>query len=79
MGKISLLRLEMRLEMTAPVLGLLLVMLAAPAARGEEPRLLIGGYDPVAYSTDGTPVRGNAEFKYLWAPAALALRQRRAP
>ena len=62
MRKISLLRLEM----TAPVLGLLLVMLAAPAARGEEPRLSIGGYDPVAYFADGKPVQGKPDIEYLW-------------
>jgi YHS domain-containing protein len=28
--------------------------------------LAIQGYDPVAYFTDGKPVRGTAEFEYRW-------------
>ena len=32
------------------------------SARGDEPRLSISGYDPVAYFTDGKPVQGKAEF-----------------
>jgi YHS domain-containing protein len=28
--------------------------------------LAIQGYDPVAYFTDGRPVRGTAEFEYQW-------------
>lgn len=28
--------------------------------------LAIQGYDPVAYFTDGKPVRGTAEFEYQW-------------
>ena len=35
-------------------------------ARGDEPRLSISGYDPVAYFTDGRPVRGKAEFEHVW-------------
>jgi enamine deaminase RidA (YjgF/YER057c/UK114 family) len=38
----------------------------ASAAWGDEPRLSIGGYDPVAYFTDGKPVQGKPEFEYLW-------------
>jgi enamine deaminase RidA (YjgF/YER057c/UK114 family) len=45
--------------------GLLLCLLLAPA-RGDETRLSISGYDPVAYFTDGKPVQGKAEFEYLW-------------
>src|ERR1700722_800876 len=50
----------------AIVLGLLVVALAGTAARGDEPRLSISGYDPVAYFTDGRPIQGNADFEYLW-------------
>jgi enamine deaminase RidA (YjgF/YER057c/UK114 family) len=50
----------------AALVGLLLVMLGAPVARGDEPRLSISGYDPVAYFTDGKPVQGKSDFEYLW-------------
>ena len=48
------------------LLGLLLMVLFASTARGDEPRLSISGYDPVAYFTVGKPVRGKAEFEYVW-------------
>jgi enamine deaminase RidA (YjgF/YER057c/UK114 family) len=48
------------------VLGVLIVALHGYAARGDEPRLSISGYDPVAYFTDGKPVQGKTEFEYLW-------------
>lgn len=51
---------------TAKLVGLLLAILLPSSARGEEPRISISGYDPVAYFTDGKPVRGKAEFEYLW-------------
>jgi enamine deaminase RidA (YjgF/YER057c/UK114 family) len=35
-------------------------------AWGDEPRLSISGYDPVAYFTDGKPAQGKPEFEYLW-------------
>jgi len=38
----------------------------ATASRAEEARLAIGGYDPVAYFTDGKPVEGLKDFEYLW-------------
>jgi enamine deaminase RidA (YjgF/YER057c/UK114 family)/YHS domain-containing protein len=44
----------------------LLAYLLMPAAWGEEARLAIGGYDAVAYFTDGKPVPGSTEFEYLW-------------
>jgi enamine deaminase RidA (YjgF/YER057c/UK114 family) len=50
----------------ATLLGLLFLVLFASTARGDEPRLSISGYDPVAYFTDGKPVRGKAEFEYVW-------------
>jgi YHS domain-containing protein len=57
-------------------LGVLLVaaigMLALPTARAEEPintdpqGLAIKGYDPVAYFTQGKPLKGSEEFTYQW-------------
>ena len=46
--------------------GLFVTMALTPIARGEEPHLSISGYDPVAYFTDGKPIKGKAEFEYLW-------------
>jgi hypothetical protein len=37
-----------------------------PAARSEEPKLSISGYDPVAYFPGGKPKQGKTEFEYLW-------------
>ena len=54
------------LNRCATLLGLLFVALFGSAARGDEPRLSISGYDPVAYFTDGKAVPGKAEFEYLW-------------
>jgi enamine deaminase RidA (YjgF/YER057c/UK114 family) len=54
-----------RLAMVASLLFCLL----APTARGDEPRLSISGYDPVAYFTDGKPVPGSSEFEYVWHDA----------
>jgi hypothetical protein len=34
-----------------------------------EPRLAIGGYDPVAYFTDGKPVPGSGDIDYVWHDA----------
>jgi enamine deaminase RidA (YjgF/YER057c/UK114 family) len=50
----------------AALLGFLFATVIASAARSEEARLSISGYDPVAYFTDGKPVQGRAEFEYLW-------------
>jgi hypothetical protein len=47
----------------------LLVTLLGPATRGEEARLSIGGYDPVAYFTEAKPTPGKAEFECLWHDA----------
>ena len=48
------------------MVGLLLATVLVPAARSEEPKVSIGGYDPVAYFTDGKPVQGKSEIEYLW-------------
>ena len=53
------------LKRSAVLLGLIL-HLSAPAAWGDETRLAISGYDPVAYFTDGKPVPGKTEFGYVW-------------
>jgi enamine deaminase RidA (YjgF/YER057c/UK114 family) len=46
--------------------GLALGSLLSSAARGEEARLSISGYDSVAYFTDGKPVQGKPDIEYLW-------------
>jgi enamine deaminase RidA (YjgF/YER057c/UK114 family) len=48
------------------LLGLLAATLLVGTAWGDEPRLSISGYDPVAYFTDGKPAQGKPEFEYLW-------------
>src|SRR6516225_2459829 len=53
----------------APLAGLLFVGLASLAARGDEIRLAISGYDPVAYFTDGKPVAGVSQFEHMWHDA----------
>ena len=55
-----------RLKHSAALLGLLFAIVLVPAARGDEPKLSISGYDPVAYFTDGKPVPGKSEFEYSW-------------
>ena len=47
-------------------LSLVFVALFGSAARGDEPKLSLRGYDAVAYFTVGRPVQGNAEFEYVW-------------
>jgi enamine deaminase RidA (YjgF/YER057c/UK114 family)/YHS domain-containing protein len=47
-------------------LSLVFVALFGATARGDEPKLSISGYDPVAYFTDGRPVQGKADFEYVW-------------
>jgi hypothetical protein len=54
------------MRQTAALVGLLFVTVLVPTAQSEEPKLSISGYDPVAYFTDGKPVRGNSEFEFLW-------------
>jgi enamine deaminase RidA (YjgF/YER057c/UK114 family) len=54
------------LRWSTALVGFLSVTVLAPAARSEEPKLSISGYDPVAYFTDGKPVQGRTEFEYLW-------------
>jgi enamine deaminase RidA (YjgF/YER057c/UK114 family) len=56
-------------QVRSAILAGLLLCLLAPSARGDETRLSISGYDPVAYFTDGKPVPGSSEFEYLWHDA----------
>src|SRR4029079_11111182 len=51
---------------SAAMLGLIFVMSPAAGALGDEPKLSISGYDPVAYFTDGRPVQGKSDYEYLW-------------
>jgi len=36
------------------------------AVAGDKARLVLKGYDPVAYFTDGKPVEGDPRFSYEW-------------
>jgi enamine deaminase RidA (YjgF/YER057c/UK114 family) len=54
------------LKRSTGLLGLLAATLLVGTAWGDEPRLSISGYDPVAYFTDGKPAQGKPEFEYLW-------------
>ncbi len=49
----------------AALLGLW-ILLHGAAVRADEARLAIGGYDPVAYFTDGKPVPGVSDIEYSW-------------
>jgi hypothetical protein len=39
---------------------------AAAALGQESPRVVLKGYDPVAYFTQGKPVKGDARFNHNW-------------
>jgi enamine deaminase RidA (YjgF/YER057c/UK114 family) len=54
------------LRRSTKLLALLFATFLARTAWGDEPRLSISGYDPVAYFTDGKPVQGKPEFEYSW-------------
>ena len=51
---------------SAILVGFLLMTALVADARGDELKLSISGYDPVAYFTEGKPVQGKTEFEYLW-------------
>src|SRR5215467_12639367 len=55
-----------QLKPSTTLLAVLFATFLAPTAWGDEPRLSINGYDPVAYFTDGKPVQGKPEFEYSW-------------
>jgi enamine deaminase RidA (YjgF/YER057c/UK114 family) len=54
------------LKRSTKLLALLFATVFARTAWGDEQRLSISGYDPVAYFTDGKPVQGKPEFEYSW-------------
>jgi enamine deaminase RidA (YjgF/YER057c/UK114 family) len=54
------------LRRSTKLLALLFATFLARTAWGDEARLSISGYDPVAYFTDGKPVQGKPEFEYSW-------------
>ena len=54
------------LKRSIKLLALLFLTFLARTAWGDELRLSISGYDPVAYFTDGKPLQGKPEFEYLW-------------
>src|SRR5947207_13389223 len=58
-----------RLRSSAAFVGLLFVALISLRAQGDETRLAISGYDPVAYFTDGKPVLGIPQFEHVWHDA----------
>ena len=58
-----------RLRSSAAFVGLLFVALISLRAQGDETRLAISGYDPVAYFTDGKPVLGMPQFEHVWHDA----------
>jgi hypothetical protein len=51
---------------TVTSVGFVLATLLSSGARGDEARVSISGYDPVAYFTDGKPVQGKPDLEYLW-------------
>lgn len=64
-----------RNALTGAIAGLLAafaVCLAATAGElvnKDDAAVAILGYDPVAYFTDGKPVKGKADFEYVWHDA----------
>ena len=56
------------IKRSAALVGLFVSLLGA-TARGDEARLSISGYDPVAYFIDAKPVPGVSEFEYVWHDA----------
>jgi enamine deaminase RidA (YjgF/YER057c/UK114 family) len=50
----------------AASVALLFLTPPGSTARGDEPKLSISGYDPVAYFTDGKPVPGKSDLEYQW-------------
>ena len=48
------------------LLILLGLAVAATSFAQSEPRVVLKGYDPVAYFTEGKPVKGLPELKYDW-------------
>jgi hypothetical protein len=53
----------------AALAALALLALAAKPSEGAEPSLAIGGYDPVAYFTQGSATKGDPNYEYAWDDA----------
>ena len=51
---------------TARIAFALLLSAAAATALAGDARLVLKGYDPVAYFTEGRPTRGESRFAYEW-------------
>ncbi|MFO0995219.1 MAG: YHS domain-containing (seleno)protein [Alphaproteobacteria bacterium] len=60
-----------RLTKAAPILLGLFVLAVPPTAAvsNEWPKIAIGGYDPVAYFTNGRATHGNQEYVHVWHDA----------
>jgi hypothetical protein len=58
-------RRKTSLCLSALVSSALLAFVAQPV-RSAEPSLAIRGYDPVAYFTQGRPVKGDPSFEFVW-------------
>ncbi|MGE0260095.1 MAG: YHS domain protein, partial [Alphaproteobacteria bacterium] len=52
-----------------PVALAVFVLSVVRLGSAAEVRLAIGGYDPVAYFTDGKPVPGSGDIDYVWHDA----------
>jgi len=46
--------------------GALCLVLPAGIVRADEVKVAIGGYDTVAYFSDGKPMAGRKDYEYLW-------------
>ena len=62
----------LRCVLCIPIAGL--VLLSAPASQARSPEIYsgilsttaVGGYDPVAYFTEGKPVQGKRDITFAW-------------
>jgi enamine deaminase RidA (YjgF/YER057c/UK114 family) len=59
-------RLHVHRSAAAIAAALCCLSLGGPMARGDEAKLSISGYDPVAYFTDSRPVPGKPDYEYVW-------------
>ena len=58
--------MRLHLYRSASAIWFFFLASAIPAARGDEPKLSISGYDPVAYFTESRATVGKPEFEYVW-------------
>ncbi len=57
----------MKALMFSTIMALAALLLgSSPAARANEDRLALKGYDPVAYFTEKRPTVGNAQYQHEW-------------